>query len=114
MLVEPVGNRAFRHAWRVGLEGIVSKRKNSTYRSGRSPIWVKMKNPAREPYAGEEEWVITVLTMRREHGEFVVTGPDIHPVKFRTRREARDWCVRHYSGSPIKEQNRPGEAPETA
>jgi hypothetical protein len=46
---------------------------------------------------------MTVLTMRREHGEFVVTGPDIEPVKFRTRREARDWCARHYSGSPIKE-----------
>ena len=38
---------------------------------------------------------MTVLTMRREHGEFVVTGPDIEPVKFRTRREARDWCARH-------------------
>ena len=46
---------------------------------------------------------MTVLTMRREHGEFVVTGPDIEPVKFRTRREARNWCAEHYKGSPIKE-----------
>ena len=46
---------------------------------------------------------MTILTMRREHGEFVVAGPDIEPVKFRTRREARDWCAWHYSGSPIKE-----------
>ena len=30
----------------LGLEGIVSKRKGSTYRSGRSPAWLKMKNPA--------------------------------------------------------------------
>jgi hypothetical protein len=46
------------HACKLGLEGIVSKRKNSPYRSGRSPDWLKMKNPAcaavkREP---EEDW----------------------------------------------------------
>jgi bifunctional non-homologous end joining protein LigD len=29
----------------MGLEGIVSKRKDSPYRSGRSPDWLKMKNP---------------------------------------------------------------------
>jgi hypothetical protein len=32
------------HACKLGLEGIVSKRKDSTYRSGRSPDWLKMKN----------------------------------------------------------------------
>jgi hypothetical protein len=35
----------FRHACKMGLEGIVSKRKGSPYRSGRSPDWLKMKNP---------------------------------------------------------------------
>jgi bifunctional non-homologous end joining protein LigD len=36
----------FRHACKLGLEGIVSKRKDSPYRSGgRSPDWLKMKNP---------------------------------------------------------------------
>jgi ATP-dependent DNA ligase len=34
----------FRHACKLGLEGIVSKRKDSAYRSGRSPDWLKMKN----------------------------------------------------------------------
>jgi len=29
---------------KLGLEGMVSKRKGSTYRSGRSPEWLKMKN----------------------------------------------------------------------
>jgi hypothetical protein len=29
----------------LGLEGIVSKRKGSPYRSGHSPDWLKMKNP---------------------------------------------------------------------
>jgi ATP-dependent DNA ligase len=28
----------------MGLESIVSKRKGSAYRSGRSPDWLKMKN----------------------------------------------------------------------
>jgi hypothetical protein len=36
----------FRHACKLGLEGIVCKRKGSPYRSGRSPDWLKMKNPA--------------------------------------------------------------------
>src|SRR5262249_28872134 len=36
----------FAHACKMGLEGIVWKRKDSPYRSGRSPDWLKMKNPA--------------------------------------------------------------------
>src|SRR5262249_14915125 len=43
---------------KMGLEGIVSKRKESMYRSGRSPDWLKMKNsdaPAVTREA-EEEW----------------------------------------------------------
>jgi hypothetical protein len=33
----------------------------------------------------------------------VVTGPDIQPTKFTSRREAKDWCHTHYPGSPITE-----------
>ena len=40
------GAAVFRHACKMGLEGIVSKRKESPYRSGRSSDWLKMKNPA--------------------------------------------------------------------
>jgi bifunctional non-homologous end joining protein LigD len=35
----------FRHACKLRLEGIVSKLRRSVYRSGRSPDWIKMKNP---------------------------------------------------------------------
>ena len=35
----------FAHACKMGLEGIVSRRKDSPYRSGRSPHWIKSKNP---------------------------------------------------------------------
>jgi bifunctional non-homologous end joining protein LigD len=44
--IEDDGPTVFRHACKLGLEGIVSKRKGSPYRSGRSPDWLKMKNPA--------------------------------------------------------------------
>ena len=52
------GPVVFRHACKLGLEGIVSKRKDSRYSSGRSPHWIKSKNPnapavKREP---EEDW----------------------------------------------------------
>jgi ATP-dependent DNA ligase len=44
--IEGDGPTVFAHACKMGLEGIVSKRKDSAYRSGRSPDWLKMKNPA--------------------------------------------------------------------
>jgi hypothetical protein len=46
---------------------------------------------------------MTTLTVRYVKGNFVVTGPDIEPVKFKSRREAKDWCVTHHPGSPIRE-----------
>jgi ATP-dependent DNA ligase len=39
----------------MGLEGIVSKRKASSYRSGRSPGWLKSKNPASPAVLREAE-----------------------------------------------------------
>jgi bifunctional non-homologous end joining protein LigD len=39
------GKAAFRHACAMGLEGIVAKRRDKPYRSGRSPDWIKVKNP---------------------------------------------------------------------
>ena len=35
----------FAHACKLGLEGIVSKRLNSPYRSGKVKYWLKTKNP---------------------------------------------------------------------
>jgi bifunctional non-homologous end joining protein LigD len=39
------GALAFEHACRIGLEGIVAKRRDRPYRSGRSADWIKVKNP---------------------------------------------------------------------
>src|SRR6266478_6730309 len=44
--IEGDGPTVFRHACKLGLEGIVSKRKDSPYRSGRSNDWLRSKNPA--------------------------------------------------------------------
>jgi bifunctional non-homologous end joining protein LigD len=53
--VEGDGSTVFHHACKLGLEGIVSKRKDSPYRSGRSQDWLKMKNPAHPAVKREEE-----------------------------------------------------------
>jgi bifunctional non-homologous end joining protein LigD len=53
--IEGDGPTVFAHACKMGLEGIVSKRKDSPYRSGRSPDWLKMKNPACAAVKREEE-----------------------------------------------------------
>ena len=57
--IEGNGPTVFAHARKMGLEGIVSKRKESRYRSGRSPDWLKMKNPAcgaRRRKTGARTW----------------------------------------------------------
>jgi ATP-dependent DNA ligase len=52
------GLLVFAHACKLGLEGIVSKQRNSHYRSGRSPDWIKSTNPdaAAVKRETEEEW----------------------------------------------------------
>jgi bifunctional non-homologous end joining protein LigD len=52
------GLTVFQHACKMGLEGIVSKRLGSRYRSGRSPDWLKFKNPEAPAVkrGAEEEW----------------------------------------------------------
>jgi bifunctional non-homologous end joining protein LigD len=52
------GGILFAHACRLGCEGIVSKRLGSLYRSGRSPHWMKVKNPKAPAVKreAEEDW----------------------------------------------------------
>jgi ATP-dependent DNA ligase len=48
----------FLHACKLGFEGIVSKRKGSRYSAGRSPDWLKSKNPNSPAVRreAEEDW----------------------------------------------------------
>jgi bifunctional non-homologous end joining protein LigD len=52
------GDLVFRHACKMGLEGIVSKRLGSYYRSGRTRDWLRFKNPAAPAVKreAEEDW----------------------------------------------------------
>jgi bifunctional non-homologous end joining protein LigD len=56
--IEEAGDIVFRHACKLGFEGIVSKRLGSPYVSGRSHAWLKFKNPAAPPVKreAEEDW----------------------------------------------------------
>jgi bifunctional non-homologous end joining protein LigD len=52
------GAIVFREACRLGCEGIVSKRLGSSYRSGRTMNWIKVKNPNAPAVKreAEEDW----------------------------------------------------------
>ena len=56
--LEGDGPTIFAHACKLGLEGIVSKRLGSHYRSGRPTDWLKFKNPAAPAVKreAEEDW----------------------------------------------------------
>jgi bifunctional non-homologous end joining protein LigD len=57
------GDTVFHHACRMGLEGIVAKRRDRPYRSGRCVDWLKVKNRAHPSFARAE---LIVLAMRRQ------------------------------------------------
>jgi bifunctional non-homologous end joining protein LigD len=52
------GTIIFKHACKLGCEGIVSKRLGSPYRLGRSSHWLKVKNPKGPAVTreSEEDW----------------------------------------------------------
>jgi bifunctional non-homologous end joining protein LigD len=50
------GADVFEHACRLGLEGIVAKRRDKSYRSGRCADWVKVKNPDAPAATRVMEW----------------------------------------------------------
>jgi bifunctional non-homologous end joining protein LigD len=52
------GDVVFRHACKMGLEGIVSKRLGSIYRSGKCKDWLTFKNPDAPAVRreAEQEW----------------------------------------------------------
>jgi bifunctional non-homologous end joining protein LigD len=72
-IFEGDGDVLFAHACKLGCEGIVSKRLGSPYRSGRSPHWLKVKNPKTpavkreaEEDCGSKSWRSRNLTVRKQ------------------------------------------------
>jgi bifunctional non-homologous end joining protein LigD len=74
-LEHPDGAEVFQHACKMELEGIVSKRLGSRYRSGRSPDWLKFKNPqapavtreAEEDTGADEAGTCAVSDFQKRH-----------------------------------------------
>jgi bifunctional non-homologous end joining protein LigD len=64
-LDEEDGALVFAHACKMGLEGIVSKRRDSPYNSGRSPRWLKSKNPDAPAVKREAEESVSKRGLRR-------------------------------------------------
>ena len=58
------GAVVFRQACVMGLEGIVAKRRDSRYRSGRCREWIKIKNPA---HPAIERAMLIALSKRARH-----------------------------------------------
>jgi bifunctional non-homologous end joining protein LigD len=50
------GETIFRNACALGAEGVVAKRRDRPYRSGRSPDWVKIRNPSAPAARRIMEW----------------------------------------------------------
>jgi ATP-dependent DNA ligase len=59
------GALAFAHACRMGLEGIVAKRRDRPYRSGRCADWIEVKNPEHPAMARAELIVLAKQRQRR-------------------------------------------------
>jgi bifunctional non-homologous end joining protein LigD len=68
------GSTVFEHACRLGLEGVVSKLKTGTYRSGRSKSWLKSK--CAEGYELAIIGYVPSTTQRRAIGSLVVAAAE--------------------------------------
>ncbi|TPM35481.1 DNA ligase D [Mesorhizobium sp. B2-3-5] len=79
------GKVMLEHACRMGLEGVVSKRADAPYRSGRGPTWVKSKCTARQ--------------------EFVIGG---YLPSDKTGRGLRSLLVGYYEGGKLHYAGRVG------
>jgi bifunctional non-homologous end joining protein LigD len=50
-----IGPDLNRHACLMGLEGLVPKHRERPYRAGRSPNWLKVKNPNHQGWSSSVE-----------------------------------------------------------
>ena len=72
----------YRRALPQGLEGIVAKRRDSRYRSGRSADWIKIKNIA---HPAIERVMLIALSKRRTGAELQPDSSMRRPSSWRNR-----------------------------
>jgi hypothetical protein len=65
---------------------------------------INVSRTKRRGPAGSGRHVTTTLTLRSRGAHLIVTGPALSGVaKFKTRRQAREWCARYYPCISIHE-----------
>ena len=106
--LESDGQRVFEHACKLGLEGVVAKRRDAPYRSGRQESWIKLKCVQSDTFPivafveklGAHPRRIASLYIGRREGERssmpARLGPDIH---WRWRRRCASGSIRSSSRS---------------
>ena len=97
--VEAEGDRVFQHACGLGLEGVVGKRRNSLYRSGRADDWVKLKCSKSDNFpivafveklGARPRRIASLYLGRRKQGKLVYAGKARTGYTERTARELRE------------------------
>jgi bifunctional non-homologous end joining protein LigD len=97
--LEAEGDRVFEHACRMGLEGVVAKRRNSIYRSGRSDDWIKLKCTNSdnlpiiafvEKLGADPRRIASLYLGRRKDGKLVYAGKARTGYTQATAREVRE------------------------
>jgi bifunctional non-homologous end joining protein LigD len=77
------GDRVFDHACKMGLEGVVAKRANAPYRSGRQDSWIKLKCTKSETYpivafveklGAKLRKIASLYVGRRDGGQLLYAG----------------------------------------
>ncbi|HKH00329.1 MAG TPA: DNA ligase D [Bradyrhizobium sp.] len=97
--VEAQGNRVLQHACNMGLEGVVGKRRESIYRSGRAEDWVKLKCTKSDNFpivafveklGARPRRIASLYLGRRKQGKLLYAGKARTGYSESTAREIRE------------------------
>ncbi len=107
------GAQVYRHACKLGLEGIVSKRRDAPYRSGRQEIWIKAKCAKRasfpiiafvEKLGARPRRIASLYLGRWEDDRLVYAGKAETGYTMAVAREIRERLDGHITGkSPLSQ-----------
>jgi bifunctional non-homologous end joining protein LigD len=97
--IQADGDAVFEHACKLGVEGIVGKRVDSSYRSGRQESWIKLKCKKSDTYpivafveklGAKPRKIASLYVGRREGGKLVYAGKVRTGYTETTARELRE------------------------
>jgi bifunctional non-homologous end joining protein LigD len=97
--LEEEGDRVFQHACNMGLEGVVGKRRQSLYRSGRTEDWIKLKCTKSDNFpivafveklGARPRRIASLYLGRRKQGELLYAGKARTGYSEATARQLRE------------------------